>query len=108
MGSIKITITNKSGKPAKDYLNNNKTRFPEYSITSTIVYNGIVIEIDDDDAEDFEDALDAAGFVHEMDSENSSYEATFPKDKPVFPKHKPILPKSKPKLQKVKPKLPRY
>lgn len=105
---MNITITNKIGILAKKHLEDYKTRFPSYSIRNDKVYNGIVIEIEDDDADDFYDALDAAGFDYETEEvENSSGIPKWPKYQPKFPKGAPKAPKARPVLGKVKPKLPR-
>ena len=66
---MKITIINKIGRPAKDYLTKFKKRFPEFKLTTDKVYNGIVVEIDDEDIEAFAFQLDSIGFNFETDQE---------------------------------------
>lgn len=105
-----VTITNKIGKPAKKHLETNKTRFPQFKITRDIVYNGIAVEIDDEDLEDFCDALEAAGYDFDHDGEeeeSGSNVPRWPKAKPKFSKTAPILPKTRPIFDKTAPKLPR-
>ena len=107
---MKITILNRIGKPAEKHLKDYRTRFPAYILTKEKAYNGIVIEIDDDDAEDFYEALESAGFNYETDEDDSSTSNVpkLPKLKPKFPKAAPKFPKTKPIFQKVRPKLPRF
>lgn len=94
-----ITITNRMGKSAMQYLESNSSRLPIFSISNTRVYNGISVTVDDDDAEDFQDALESAGFQAESEDTQSSSTAKFPKDVkdvpklPRFEKLKPVLPK---------------
>ncbi len=104
---MNITITNKIGKPAKKYLEDYKTRFPQFSFTSDKIYNGIAVEVDDDDAEDFYEALDSAGFDYDSDSE-PVVDVPKKSNVPRWPKNKPKLAKSKPTLPRPAPKLPRY
>lgn len=100
-----ITITNRIGKPAKKYLEEFKTRFPPFSIQRDVVYNGVVVEVDDDDLEDFTDALEGGGFEYIPDTDDN------PGDAPKLPKfssNKPVYPKSTPKLGRATVRLPRY
>jgi hypothetical protein len=100
-----ITILNRIGNPAKEYLQKYKTRFPSYEILKEKTYNGIAIEIDEEDEEDFHLALESAGFDFENDEDTPKHKPTKEKpikDKPIFPKVKQILPKFK-----VKPVFPK-
>ena len=104
---MKIEITNRIGKPAEAHLNKFKTRFPPFAFSKEKNYNGVVIEIDDDDCDDFLDALEAAGFDYNSEHEASGVKPKHEKNAPRFPKAAPKFPKAKPTLTKVIPKLPR-
>ena len=104
---MQITITNRIGKPAKKYLEDFKSRFPSFIITKYKAYNGIVIDIDDDDSEDFFEALETAGFDFESEQETSGQKPKLDKNAPKFPKQTPKFPKVKPIFGKTIPKLPR-
>ena len=103
---MRITIINRIGKPAEKHLKDFKTRFPPYVLTNDKIYNGIVIEIDDENEDDFLDALESAGFDHETEKEDNprgapkldKYSPRFPKMKPTYPKAVPVLQKATPKL----------
>jgi len=101
---MNIHITNKIGKPAKKHLETFKTRFPAFKFTRDIVYNGISIEIDDDDKDDFFEALASAGYDYESDEEDVGDGSNVPK----MPKSKPKLAKANPKLPKVRPLIPKH
>lgn len=64
---MKVTINNRIGRPAKEHLEKFKTRFPPFQFANERTYNGIVIEIDDEDYGDLTDALSCAGFNHDSD-----------------------------------------
>lgn len=103
---MKISITNKVGKPAKKHLETFKSRFPPFKFSTDVSYNGQTVEIDDDDKDDFLEALEAAGFDFESDEEEESTSNVpkMPKSKPKFPKTSPKLAKSRPLLRYTPPK----
>lgn len=108
---MKISITNKVGKPAKKHLETFKSRFPQFKFCNDITYNGQTVEIDDDDKDDFLEALEAAGYDCETDDDAEDAQESnvpkMPKTKPKLSRASPKLPKSKPVLGKVRPTLPK-
>lgn len=104
-----ITINNKVGRPAKQYLEANRRKFPPFQFTRDVVYNGVVIEADEDNEEDLVEALDVSGFDWTAEDAEPSRMRT-EKSAPKLPKAKPVLSKNVPKLPKtvkVRPYIPR-
>jgi len=66
---MKITIRNRIGKLAKDFLEKNKFHVPYYRLCHEKVHNGVVIDIDDDSGEEFSEYLERNGFIFESDDE---------------------------------------
>ena len=66
---MKVTIVNRISFPIKDYLVKYKTRFPSFSIINDKTYNGLVVEIDAEDIEDFIFQLDSAGFEYSTEDD---------------------------------------
>ena len=66
---MKITIRNRIGKPAKEFLEKNKFHVPYYRLCHDRAYNGVVIDVDDDDLEEFSEYLERNGFIFESDEE---------------------------------------
>jgi len=62
-----ITITNLPTKTIKDYLSINKKQLPLFTTQKT--YNGLVVDIDDEDVLDFIDTLESEGFMLDCDDE---------------------------------------
>lgn len=105
---MKITINNKLELDIKTYLSTSKSKLPAFELTKDITYNGVVVEVDDEDIEDFVDAMESAGFDFELDEEDGGFTTPrWPKKAPRLPKGAPRWPKSVPKLEKVTPKWPR-
>lgn len=100
---MKISIINKVGRLAKNHLETFKSRFPPFKFSTDRAYNGLTVEIDDDDKDDFLDALEAAGFDCESDEEEEQTSNC-----PKMPKTKPKLSKSSPKLAKSRPVIEKY
>lgn len=64
---MKITILNRIGRPVSKYLTANSKRVPAFIVTKDRVYNGLVVEIDDEDMDDFLDVIEAGGFAYHSD-----------------------------------------
>ena len=64
-----ITITNLTSKPARQHLETNKRKFPPFRVTSFHAYNGVVVDVDEDDVEDFTEAMEHEGFVWDADED---------------------------------------
>ena len=84
-----LTITNRMGRPVAEFLRNKKSRLPSFFICRDKSYNGIVVEVDDDDSDDFCEALEGAGFSVDSDEIGNDASST-----PRFPKVTPRIHKS--------------
>lgn len=62
-----ITITNLPSKPAKKYIEENKNNLPTLRLTKFHAYNGVIVDVEDDNAQDLVEALDAEGFIWESE-----------------------------------------
>jgi len=58
-----ITITNLASKPARKHLEANSRKFPPFRVTSFHAYNGVVVDVDEDDVENF------VGFTWDADED---------------------------------------
>lgn len=57
-----VTIINLATKPAKKYLEDYRKRFPPFVITKNHTFNGVVVEVDEEDVADFIESAQHAGF----------------------------------------------
>jgi hypothetical protein len=64
-----VTITNLASKPARQYLESNKRKFPPFRTTSYNTYNGVIVNVDDDNVEEFLEAMDHEGFTWDADED---------------------------------------